>query len=248
MDIFAILKKQSAFHYMLLCLAGVLIIWALAIRWQHNRLVSRVSVVGTNLLRQQEILDLVKLPASRAVRDINTAEIERRIGNHPFVKTASIFLGTSDALTVTIEERKPIAFVISKGRQYYVDAEGRLLPYRLTETVLDLPVISGLGRNGIDSAGIAMSIAMMLTLQKHDAHLYRALSEIDIRSNGEMTLHFAESPAPIRFGTEKESEQKIGRISAFLHHAEQTHTKLKHVEYVDVRWKNQIVMYPSSVE
>jgi cell division protein FtsQ len=248
MDIFAVLKRQSALQYMLLCVAGVVILWVLAIRWQYHRLISRVSVVGTNLLRQQEILDLVKLPASRAMRDINTAEIERRIEKHPFVKTVSIFLGTSDALTVTIEERKPIAFVASKGRQYYVDAEGHLLPYRLTETVLDLPVISGLGRSGIDSAGIAMSIAMMLTLQKQDAHLYRALSEIDIRSSGEMILHFTETPAPIRFGTEEETQQKIGRISAFLHHAEQTHTKLKQVEYVDVRWENQIVMHLSAAE
>ncbi len=242
MDVLAFLKKQSALRYMLLFIAGAAIIWVLALRWQHNRIVNRVSVVGTSLLRQQEILDMVKLPGTRAIRDIKTNEIEERLKKHPFIKSASVFLGASDALTVTIEERKPIALAVSKGRQYYVDAEGRLLPYRLTEVVLDLPVISGLGRNSLDSMRLAAVIGTMLTLKQQNKHLYQTLSEIDIQSTGDMTLHFTESPVPIRFGSEDGKEQKIERIAAFLHHAGQTHTKLKQLAYVDVRWENQVVV------
>ena len=245
MDFVAVFKKAGSLRFVLVFVVFAVVIWVLALRWQHSRNISRVSVVGTNLLRQQEILDLVKLPSSRAVRDVNTAEIELRILKHPFVKSVSVFLGASDALTVTIEERKPIALVVSKGQQFYLDAEGRLLPYRLTEVVLDLPILSGLGRGSLDSVRLASVLATMTALQQQDAQLYRGLSEIDIVPNGEMTLHFAESPAPIRFGNSDEKEQKIARISAFLHHTEQIHAKFKQTAYLDVRWQNQVVLHPS---
>lgn len=246
MDYFAVFKKTGSLRFMLLFIGLATIIWVLALRWQQSRNISRVNVVGTNLLRQQEILDLVKLPESRAVRDVNTAEIERRIQKHPFVKSVSVFLSASDALTITVEERKPIAMVVNKGKQSYIDSEGRLLPYRLTETVLDLPILSGLGRGSLDSAKIAMVIATMTTLQQQDGLLYRTLSEIDVFPTGEMTLHFTESPIPIRFGNSDDKDQKIARISAFLHHSGQAHDKFKQAAYVDVRWQNQVVIHPSN--
>jgi cell division protein FtsQ len=248
MDYFAVFKKTGSLRFLLVFICLATIIWVLALRWQQSRNISRVNVVGTSLLRQQEILDLVKLPESRAVRDVNTAEIERRIQKHPFIKSVSVFLGASDALTITVEERKPIAMVVNKGKQSYIDAEGRLLPYRLTETVLDLPILSGLGRGSLDSAKIAMVIATMTTLQQQDGRLYRTLSEIDVLPTGEMTLHFTESPIPIRFGNSEDKEQKIARISAFLHHTGQGHDKLKQIAiaYVDVRWQNQVVVHPSN--
>lgn len=246
MNFIAVFKKNGSIRFVLLFVVLAAIIWILALRWQQSRTVNRVSVIGTNLLRQQEILDLVKLSGSRAARDVNAAEIERRIQKHPFVKSVSVFLGASDVLTVTIEERKPIALVVSKGKQFYVDAEGRLLPYRLTEVVLDLPILSGLGRGSLDSFRLASVIATMTTLREQDAQLYRTLSEIDIVPTGEMMLHFTESPVPIRFGNSEEKEQKIARIAAFLRHSEQAHTKLKQSAYVDVRWQNQVVVHPSN--
>jgi cell division protein FtsQ len=245
MDFAAVFKRKRSLRLVLLLIGAAIIIWIFALRWQQSRTINRISIVGTNLLRQQEIIDLVKLPASRSIRDVNTAEIERRIQKHPFVKSVSVFLGASDALTVTIEEHKPIALAVSKGKQFYIDAEGHLLPYRLTEVLLDLPILSGLGRSSLDSVRIASVLATMTTLQQQDAQLYKGLSEIDIFSNGDMTLHFTESPAPIRFGSSEDKEQKIARISAFLRHTEQNHSKLKQTAYVDVRWQNQVVIHPT---
>ncbi len=246
MDIISLFKKQRVLRITLIFIVLVVIVWILALRWQQNRVVSRVSVVGTNLLRQQEILDLVKLNGTRAVRDVNTAEIERRVAKHPFVKSVSVFMSVSDALTVQIEERKPIAMLVNKGRQFYVDAEGKVLPYRLTETVLDLPLLSGFGRGAVDSVRLAMALSTMNTLQEQNSKLFRSLSEIDIHSGGEMTLHFTERPLPIRFGNDEQKEQKIARIAAFMHHVEQSHSSLKNIAFADVRWDNVVILHPAN--
>lgn len=244
MSIVSIFKNQRVLRFVLLFTVVIVIVWILALRWQHNRVVSRVSVVGTSLVRQQEILDLVKLNGTRAVRDLKTSEIEHRVAKHPFVKSVSVFLSASDVLTVRVEERKPIAMLVHAGRQFYVDADGKLLPYRLTETVLDLPLLSGFGRKSIDSTRLAIALSTMHTLQEQNIKLYRSLSEIDIHSGGEMTFHFTEEPIPILFGTDDQKEQKIARIAAFMHHAEQTHTAFKSVAFVDVRWENLVVLHP----
>jgi hypothetical protein len=177
--------------------------------------------------------------------DINTSEIERRIEKHPFVKRASVFVGASDALTVEIEERKPIAYLMMKGKQYYVDADARVLPYRLTETVLDLPIIAALGRTKLDSVRIAEVLAIVAALQTFDKDthqsLYRSLSEIDVLPTGEFQFRLTECSTPIRFGTSENKEVKIARLAAFLQHCARTKTSLDACKYVDVRWEHQIV-------
>ncbi|MCS6808839.1 MAG: FtsQ-type POTRA domain-containing protein, partial [Bacteroidota bacterium] len=158
-------------------------IWIAALRWHYSRVISRVQVTGTNLLRQEEILDiakLTKLKGTYSASEINTALVERRIAQHPFVKSVSVFLGASDVLSVHIQERTPIALLAHRGRQYYIDVDGHVLPYRLTETVLDLPLLSGFGRGNLDSNLLNEALHIISTLQQYNTGIYRSLSELDI--------------------------------------------------------------------
>ncbi|MDW8221292.1 MAG: hypothetical protein RML40_12280, partial [Bacteroidota bacterium] len=62
--------------------------------------------------------------------------------------------------------------------------------------------------------------------------------------NGTITLHFADMPLPMYFGTPENREQKIHRIAALLQYAEHNHMNFKSVAYADVRWNNLIVLHP----
>jgi cell division septal protein FtsQ len=293
MNLFQQWFRERPKRILLIAVLFAVVVMIAALRWQYSRTISRVNVVGTRLIRQSEIVDLVlqsnlqsngqsnlqsngqsktqssthntgqnnlqskqprasqelsvKVYTSKISRaDINTSEIERRIEKHPFVKRASVFVGASDVLTVEIEERKPIAYLMMKGKQYYVDADAHVLPYRLTETVLDLPVISALGRTKLDSARIADVITTARAVQAFDkeAHqsLYRSLSEIDVLPSGEFQFRLAEYATLIRFGTSEQKEAKIARLGAFLNHCARTKTSLDACKYVDVRWEHQIVI------
>jgi cell division septal protein FtsQ len=268
MNIFQQWIRQRPKRILLIAVCCVVLVMIAAVRWQYSRTITRVNVIGTVLMRQSEIVDLAlqskqlstspessastsagaasKNMSSKIARaDINTSEIERRIEKHPFVKRASVFVGASDALTVEIEERKPIAYLMMKGKQYYVDADARVLPYRLTETVLDLPIIAALGRTKLDSVRIAEVLAIVAALQTFDKDthqsLYRSLSEIDVLPTGEFQFRLTECSTPIRFGTSENKEVKIARLAAFLQHCARTKTSLDACKYVDVRWEHQIV-------
>jgi cell division septal protein FtsQ len=272
MNIFQQWIYQRPKRILLIAVCCVLLVMIAALRWQYSRTIVRVNVIGTTLIRQSEIIDIAlqskqsrssqessgnasanalanasaKIVLSKIAKaDINTSEIERRIEKHPFVKRASVFVGASDALTVEIDERKPIAYLMMKGKQYYVDAEANVLPYRLTETVLDLPIISALGRTKLDSARIADVIATTRAVQAFDSDthqsLYRSLSEIDVLPNGELQFRLTQCSTPIRFGTSEHKEAKIARLAAFLQHCTRTKTSLDACKYLDVRWEHQVV-------
>jgi cell division septal protein FtsQ len=238
--------KKAAFIAAGVLALGILV-WVLALSWQHNRIIKRVHVVGTRLVRAQEITALISLPPSQAVQDMNTAEIERAVLRHSFVKSASVFSGASDVLTVSIEERTPIALVLHKGRQYFADADAVLMPYRLTETPLDLPVISALGDSPLDSARLAPLLSIMRELQTYNEELYRLLSEIDLAPSGKVVLHLAGIQPPVYFGeAEKNARAKFARLEAFLRYAGETRLKVGQFEYIDIRWARQIAVAPRS--
>lgn len=255
-------QRPKRLLFIAVCITGLVLV--AATRWQFSRSISRVNVQGTSLLRQSEIVDIVlqaktalpltsRMTAPRMPKtDINTSEIEQRIEKHPFVKHASVFIGASDALTVELEERVPIAYLMMKGKQYYLDAEGRVLPYRLTESVLDLPVIAASGRMKLDSARLAEVIETVRAIQafdkEHEQTLYQSLSEIDVLPGGEFQFRLTACPTPIRFGTAENKEVKIARIAAFMRHCARPNSSVAHsfsdCKYVDVRWEHQIVVMP----
>jgi cell division protein FtsQ len=273
MNLFQQWIRQRPKRILLIAILFAVVVMIAALRWQYSRTITRVNVLGTTLIRQSEIVEIAlqaknsssaqesstnaaantssaKANVSKIAKaDINTSEIERRIEKHPFVKHASVFVGASDALTVEIEERKPIAYLMMKGKQYYVDADAQVMPYRLTETVLDLPIIAALGRTKLDSARIADVITTVAALQAFDKDthqsLYRSLSEIDVLPSGELQFRLTECSTPIRFGTSEHKEAKIARLGAFLQHCAHTKTSLDACKYVDVRWEHQVVVIPA---
>jgi cell division septal protein FtsQ len=259
--------RQRSKRVLLIAIVFAALVFVAAIRWQNSRSITRVNVLGTTLIRQSEIVDIVlqnaqdaaskklqktnqvlNVPTRLTKNDINTNELEQRIEKHPFVKRASAFIGASDALTIEVEERKPIAYLMMKGKQYYLDAEARILPYRLTETVLDLPIIAAQGRTKPDSAKIAEVMLTLAAIQEfdkaHEQSLYQSLSEIDVFPNGEFQFRLTDFPTPIRFGSAEQKELKIKRLAAFLQHCTHHKISLDDCKYVDVRWEHQVVIMP----
>ncbi|TAE29951.1 MAG: hypothetical protein EAZ92_05310 [Candidatus Kapaibacterium sp.] len=250
-----------------------------ATRWQAARSIGRVNVVGTSLIRTSEIIDIVlQAPKNNTSASssgtpsqtlsttlsgkfqkayINTDEIARRVEKHPFVKSATVFIGASDAITVEVEERVPIAFVMMKGKQFYLDHDARILPYRLTESVLDLPVIAALGRAKLDSTRLAEVLGILQAVEVFDKEqpeaekhrqaqpLSQMLSEIDVLPNGDYTLRLTKYSTPIRFGRVEHKEAKIARLAAFLSHCAENKVEVHDCKYVDVRWEHQIVLFPA---
>lgn len=187
---------------------------------------------------------MVNIPVdSMTVRDAPFGEIERRVQKHPFVRTVSAFRGSGDAIMLQVQERKPIAYALYRNKQYYVDTEGALLPYRLVGSVLDIPMITYIQRSVLDSTTLRGALAILQTLNENDKELSRNISEVQVMPNGEYVLVTIAQATPILFGKADDAQAKIARLSAFWKQKVSSINK-RAFSYIDVRWSGQVVVFP----
>ncbi len=216
-----------------------------AMRWQASRKISRVVVSGTTLIPAHEIVELVRLPEdSLTINEMSFGLIERRVQRHPFVKTVSAFRSSGDAIMLKIQERKPVAHVLYKNKQYYIDDEATLLPYRLVGSIVDVPMIAFVGRSSMDSTTLRQALTVVQTLETQDKELARNISELEVRPNGEFVLIMASGATPVLFGTAEDVGEKIDRLGIFWRIASAQMTQ-KAFSYIDVRWSNRIITRPA---
>lgn len=82
-------------------------------------------------------------PTGKQIKDINTNKIEEAILVNQLVKKADVFVTNSNAIRVSIEERKPVLRIISNtGQNYYIDDEGNKMPLSKYFTAY-LPIATG---------------------------------------------------------------------------------------------------------
>jgi len=229
-------------RFLIVVVVTGLLLTIVAVRWQSTRKVSRVTVSGATLVPAHEILDIVNIAEdSLTISTLSFSEIEHRVKRHPFVKTVSAFRSSGDALMVQIEERVPVAHVLYRGKQFFTDAEGVLLPYRLLSSVLDIPMISFAGRSVLDSASLSSALHIIQALEAQGKEFSSNISEVQVLPNRECVLITTASATPVLFGTATDVEQKIAKLRLFWKY--QIHQmNSRTFTHIDIRWSGQVVV------
>lgn len=87
-----------------------------------NRFVSPDDILNILLEDESRILGY---PLS----SINTLNLEMRLEDESFIKSADIYKTMNGVLNVRIQQRQPVIRIINRyGRSYYIDIEGYILP------------------------------------------------------------------------------------------------------------------------
>jgi hypothetical protein len=229
-------------RFLIVVVVTGLLLTIVAVRWQSTRKVSRVTVSGATLVPAHEILDIINIAEdSLTISTLSFSEIEHRVKRHPFVKTVSAFRSSGDAVMVQIEERVPVAHVLYRGKQFFTDAEGVLLPYRLLSSVLDIPMISFAGRSVLDSASLSSALHIIQALEVQGKEFSSNISEVQVRPNRECVLITTASATPVLFGTATDVEQKIAKLRLFWKY--QIHQmNSRTFTHIDIRWSGQVVV------
>jgi hypothetical protein len=82
--------------------------------------------------------------------------------------------------------------------------------------------------------------AIIETAKLKDMGLQELLSEIDInKQTNEYTFITTDGETQIKFGSPENIERKLEKLRLYMLHSA---TKQGHPTYVDIRWKNQIVI------
>ena len=105
--------------------------------------VRRVEVYGTHYIPPDDILARLHVDTTASVWD-DPRPLERRVAEHPQVRTVTITRELPGTLVVRIGENLPVVFVPGSGGLRAADADGRILPLDPSRVAADLPVLERL--------------------------------------------------------------------------------------------------------
>jgi len=219
----------------------------------HKVTVVGGSTVNEGTLRSQGGLVIYRTNLLR----LDTAEVERKIGENPWVSSVRVERDWPSAVIVRVTEHKPFALVYRQGEQedpglFYMNRDGKVFIKVGGGMDIDLPVITGLERvreDGRRREVLADILAFLRQTQKNNPNLpMQAVSEMHVNDIGELVIFLVEYPFPIFFGRGK-AETKYNRlvkVLEVLYKKQEQKMQISRVEYIRMDYLEDKVLVAQS--
>ena len=237
---------RVAGKYVFLSTSIILVILHLSVWIQDNHAfsVKKVVVTGNNLLDVADVLSAAKIDSAESIWDTDIGLIQERLAGIPQVQKVEITRLFPSNILININERKPVAILISNGL-WGVDREGVLLPRFSANVGLDFPVIAGLHlKEQIPGAKVANSKIAALAdflgeLQDSGPVIYNLISEVTMNEIYGVKAITVGKNLPIYFGKEN-LLAKSKRLNAAWEYLA-SERKLNNILYLDLRFDDQVI-------
>ena len=163
--------------------------WATASPWFAVREIRFSGLVHAS---EADLLRRSGLAAGENLFRADLPRAARGIEGHPWVAAARIDRQVPGTLLVEVREHRPAALV-RLGSLYVLDDEGRLFKRASPEDGLDLPIITGLSREGWEEKRPELQLRLLAALHLLDTwrtagFQISALSEVRLDEDGAFTL------------------------------------------------------------
>ncbi len=192
-------------------------------QWKKNVWVREVVISGNVLLQDSELLGFAGGLIDRNMDSVDGEALQRRFAAHPYIRAASVGKELNGIIRVRVDERRPLARIVSDWFSGIVDTEGYVLPWReLPHSAGQLIDVSGVKvkKNGgnasgkIDPAEFAVLQSFLDALSGTDYArlMVRKITFID----GNKT-YFTASGSPTRFlvGNDGNYKEKLKKFEIF---------------------------------
>jgi len=210
---------------------------------EKNFKAENVEIFGNDLLSAEKIKDLCEFDFKNS-KDINIEEIAAAVMKSDFIKGVSVTKRLPRTLNITVEERKPIAFIYGRGLNL-IDEEGHLMPVPKIKKSWDLPFISGissslgkLGEKTISEDAIN-AVNLVSHLELNNTLMLGLISEINMKNSRLFELTMLKG-AKIKIngtGYDKELYVLQNYVKKFMDWSD-----MAQIEYIDVRFKDQLIL------
>jgi len=139
-----------------------------------------IEVDGNRRLDRREVLQWAGVSEGSSVWDAAPGAVRIRLLSHPWIQLVQAQREFPNRLTITLQERRPVAIVLADGPRY-VDRYGRVLGPLRDDDSRDFPIISGLEGDAVaDFAGIGMHRALQLLRWCERLSSLETVSEIHV--------------------------------------------------------------------
>ena len=208
--------------------------------------VTDIRVRGNQHLARGEVLALLVGLEGQHLLQTDLEVWRRRLLGSPWVEQAALRRVLPSTVEVVIRERTPIAIGRIRGDLYLVDEEGLVIDeYGPNYAQFDLPIVDGLvdtpaGEPSVDPARAALAVDLLRALEGQP-ELMKRISQIDVGSAHDAVVLLDQDPALVHVG----DQQFVERLQRYLDLHEALHSRVPHIEYVDLRFDDRVYVRPS---
>jgi len=175
-----------------------------------------IEVEGNRRLDRREVLQWAGVSEGRSVWDATPSVLRMRLLSHPWIHQVQVQREFPNRLTISVQERRPVAIVLADG-QRYVDRYGRVLGPLRDDDSRDFPIISGLdGAEVTDFTGIGLHRALQLVRWCERLNSLDTVSEIHVDPRRGVTVFPRRTAVAVMlgWGSWREKLQRSARVFA----------------------------------
>ncbi len=208
--------------------------------------VDHIAVRGNDRLSTGEVLVLLDGLRGQHLLSVDLDRWQRRLLSSPWVGHASLRRVLPSTVEVLLRERQPMAIGRLGADLYLIDADGHVIDdYGPNYAQFDLPIIDGLGGSpdqtgtAVDEGRADLANRLLGSVGRRPA-LLRRLSQIDVSNTRDAVVLLEDDSALVHLG----DDQFLERLQSYVDLSAALHERVTDIEYVDVRFDNQIYVRP----
>ncbi|MGJ8592065.1 MAG: cell division protein FtsQ/DivIB [Aquaticitalea sp.] len=193
---------------------------------EENLFVTHSTVSKLLIVNQESVTNKPK-----EIIDLNV--LENALNSNPMIKEAQVYINVDGQLTAEINQKKPIARVVTNA-SYYIDEDATYMPLS-TNYSARVPLVTGfVEKNKLHN------IAEVARKVQSDEFLKNNVVEIHENENKSIDLKFRKDDFTIQLGSLRQLDKKINNLKAFYQKAMRDGTLNKY-SVVNLRFDKQVI-------
>jgi len=235
--------KKLVLKLILLFIFFVLLI-LVAIRWNIQQPVKNLRIVGTSIIPEDEIANLIKGKVIDTPKsNIKLSRLKEDVHSVPLIDEAYSSYKTADEIVIAVSEKQIEALLIADNeKKYFVDSDGKLLNYKLYKNLPDLPILRDI-TNGekVDTLLLQNAVLLIKKIkQVADSTLLREISEIYFdKEKRAFILIFNDNGSEAIVGNKDLFDSSLEKLSIYFQE-KRKNNYFEQVRYIDLRYLNSI--------
>lgn len=200
--------------------------------------IKTVEIKGNKTISEKDILSTLNIGKQTNLFTFETDSLRKTLETHPQILSAEIDKGIPSKITITIQERKPIAIINGKYSLYCIDRD-RVVWQKNTDVTLDLPFISGIAEDSLtvgkplNTSNITDFIHVINLTEKD-----KMISEVLANPKNEIIVYTLDEGYRANLG-KNNFEKKIIYLKKVL---SELKNRSEDVDYIDLRFHKQAIV------
>ncbi|MFQ5735358.1 MAG: cell division protein FtsQ/DivIB [Thermodesulfobacteriota bacterium] len=164
--------------------------------------VRTINVTGAERVAPEDAIELAGITEGINILSFKASEAVEGLKANPWVKAAEIRRRLPDTVEIHLAERRPMALVSLDGL-YVMDSSGVVFKKFAVEDRLDLPVVTGLTREGLEAGGAQKGLLELVSiLSGREGFSMESVSEINVDQTFGLSIYTLNDGVRLAVGTD----------------------------------------------